>query len=75
MMQAKDISDDVVLDAIKTRGRNGVAIWSTRWDIQDELAQFPKKVVIAKLRSMIKRKLIDGCVCGCRGDFEIVEGG
>lgn len=74
MMQAKDIADEVMIDAIqKTRGRNNVAIWSTIWDIQGELPQFPKKVVIAKLRSMVKRKLINGCVCGCRGDFEVLE--
>jgi hypothetical protein len=40
------------------------------WDIEAGLADFPAKVVRAKLQSMVRRKLIDGCTCGCRGDFE-----
>jgi hypothetical protein len=31
----------------------------------------PHKVVVAKLAKLIRRGLIDGCACGCRGDFEI----
>ena len=40
---------------------------------QDELAVFPEKVVRAKAKRLIKRGLIDGCACGCRGDFEIMS--
>jgi hypothetical protein len=39
---------------------------------QDELAAFPDKVLRAKARRLIKRGLIKGCTCGCRGDFEIM---
>jgi hypothetical protein len=28
-----------------------------------------------KLQSLIDRKLIDGCTCGCRGDFELTPAG
>ena len=31
----------------------------------------PEKVALAKMRSLIKRGLVDGCPCGCRGDFEL----
>lgn len=31
----------------------------------------PEKVVLAKARRLVKRGLIDGCCCGCRGDFRI----
>lgn len=73
-MQAKDVSDAQVLGAMaSTRGRNGVSRWSTLWDVQESLASFPPKVVLSKLRSMIKRKVIGGCACGCRGDFEVIE--
>lgn len=73
-VQAKDLSDAQVLEGIvATRGRNGVPRWSTLWDMQAHLAAFPSKVVLAKLRSMIKRKVIGGCACGCRGDFEVAE--
>lgn len=74
LVQAKDISDDVMLDALaKTRGMHGVSRWSTLWDVQQALSQYPPRVVLAKLRSMTRRKIIDGCCCGCRGDFELIE--
>lgn len=31
----------------------------------------PPKVVLAKAKKLIERKVIEGCGCGCRGDFEI----
>lgn len=30
----------------------------------------PEKVVLAKAKRLIERGLINGCACGCRGDFE-----
>jgi hypothetical protein len=35
----------------------------------------PEKVALAKMRSLIKRGLVAGCACGCRGDFEITDEG
>ena len=32
--------------------------------------EMPCKVVLAKAKSLIRRGLIDGCACGCRGDWE-----
>lgn len=52
--------------------------WVSRWDIERALAaterypNVPEKVLLAKLRAMVKRKILDGCTCGCRGDFEIL---
>lgn len=55
-----------------------------RWDIEAVLATghikervedfpgVPSKVVLAKAKRLINRKVISGCDCGCRGDFEIV---
>lgn len=33
----------------------------------------PPKVGLAKMRALIKKKLVDGCACGCRGDFVITD--
>lgn len=33
----------------------------------------PPKVGLAKMKAMIKKKLVDGCACGCRGDFVITD--
>ena len=35
----------------------------------------PRKLVIAKMRTLIGRGLATGCACGCRGDFEITQKG
>lgn len=71
-MQAKDLDDAVTLAALAAcRGKHGVAAWSSRWDVQDEIKHAPPKVVLAKLRSMIKRGVLSGCACGCRGDFHL----
>jgi len=32
-------------------------------------------LVRAKMASLIRRGLVDGCACGCRGDFELTEKG
>lgn len=35
----------------------------------------PDKVVLAKMRRLIDRGLVDGCPCGCRGDYELTDAG
>ena len=47
---------------------------STIWDVQRLFPEFPPKVVRAKLQSMDKRGITDGCYCGCRGDINIISG-
>jgi hypothetical protein len=86
---ARDIPDELFLDAVRVaRGRNGVPQWATRWDVEavlggvtfprdftayPDVPGVPEKVVLAKAKRLIARKLLDGCPCGCRGDFEIPE--
>ena len=79
MSQAKDIADAAALDAVRAvRGRGipeEAKSWAgqsaTLWDVQAELAGFPPKVVQRKLGSMVRRGILKGCACGCRGDFEL----
>jgi len=35
----------------------------------------PFNLVKAKMRKLIKRGLVNGCACGCRGDFILTEKG
>lgn len=35
----------------------------------------PPKLVLAKMKSLIKRGFVDGCMCGCGGDFCITNRG
>jgi hypothetical protein len=47
--------------------------WCLIWDLEERLPQYPRKVIMAKCRSLIRRGLLTGCTCGCRGDFELPE--
>lgn len=68
-MKAADISDEAFLRLLN----NGS--WTHRWDMAERLPGVPEKVVLAKARRLIQRGLMDGCFCGCRGDFEITAKG
>ncbi len=35
----------------------------------------PGKLVLAKMRQLIHRGVVDGCPCGCHGDFTITSKG
>lgn len=85
-VQAKHISDQIIMDAIwasqvargkRAHERNpelyavGDVGWGTLGDVQEALAEFPPKVVLAKIRSLIRRGKMSGCGCGCRGDFDL----
>ena len=37
--------------------------------------EVPYKVGRAAMANLIKRGLVEGCTCGCRGDFEITDKG
>jgi len=70
-MQAKDIPDQAVLDAVwaildRTDHRS-----VSRWDLAAEFPLVPEKVLMAKARKLIRRRQLEGCVCGCAGDFTL----
>jgi hypothetical protein len=76
MMQAKDIPEEPILALLKSRP----GVWHTWWDtdsatmpnVKDAMPpEAPEKVRLAKMRSLVKRGLVKGCPCGCRGDFHI----
>jgi hypothetical protein len=82
VVKASDIPDEVFIAAVATCmvrqaeewGRPSA--WCHRQDVTAELSQVmgvdvPWKVVLAKAAKLIKRKRMDGCTCGCRGDFDL----
>jgi hypothetical protein len=68
-LQSKDINDYHVLELIE-RIESNESRWTFTWDIHAQL-QYPMKLVRAKASSLVRRGLISGCACGCRGDFEL----
>lgn len=85
-MQCKDIPDIPVLrflagpyDGWPVPGW-GTWFWSDDYKPANSVlnampAGTPPKLALAKMKVLIRRKLVSGCPCGCRGDFEITEAG
>lgn len=73
VIQAKHVLDEEILKVM--RGRSRWSRSSSRWHFEEAIPDVPRKVLLAKLASMIRRGIIDGCTCGCRGDFQIKEAG
>jgi hypothetical protein len=76
-MQCKDIPDEPILRFLAQRP----GVWHN-WNFGNEndvhLAMPPKtpeKLVLGKMRMLMRRGLVTGCGCGCRGDFEITDRG
>ena len=82
-LQCKDIPDRAILSILAANpGR-----WHGWWEGWNEgdfgmpsvrpafPASAPDSLILAKMRRLIARGLVDGCTCGCRGDFEITEAG
>ena len=80
--QAKDVDDRFVLETVhrlSMEGREygcGPPYWVMAWDLEKALGlEGTGRLLLAKCESLIKRKLLDGCPCGCRGDFELTAAG
>jgi len=76
-MQCKDIPTEPILDFIGRAGRFCTLFEGTEMPcVRDAMPPgTPEKVAYAKMRSLIRKGLVDGCVCGCRGDFELTARG
>jgi hypothetical protein len=79
-MQCKDIPDRPILEfLLGLNGRWGT--WFTYEPMPDNTVVLampkgtPEKLVCAKMRQLIKRGLVDGCDCGCRGDYVLTDKG
>lgn len=84
-LQAKDIPDIPILVFLTTKNNSYPDNCGATWyNINDDTGKripnslyniidpsVPEKVVRAKMNQLIKRKLVDGCGCGCRGDYVI----
>ena len=76
-MQCKDIPDAPILAFLAQRP----GVWHN-WYFGDDRdvhlampADVPDKLVVAKMNRLMQRGLVDGCSCGCRGDYVITDKG
>ena len=78
ILQCKNIPDKPILEFLLAN-KGTWCNWfeygenSVRVAMPQNLAS--DKLILAKMRSLIGRGLVNGCGCGCRGDFEITPKG
>ena len=89
-MQCKDIPDEPILRFLAGEV-DGYAEWvvpgSATWFADDDgrpypnsvlramPAETPVKLALAKMDMLIRKGVVEGCTCGCRGEFEITDKG
>ena len=81
-MQCKDIPNIPILQFLKSLekrplgGRRGTAFHGHDNSVQQAMPPgVTEKLALAKMGSLIRKKLVDGCACGCRGDFTLTAHG
>jgi hypothetical protein len=79
-MQCKDIPDRPILEFLREHTHEYK--WATWGDghsmptVRDAMPTgVPPKLQVAKMNKLIRRGVVDGCTCGCRGDYYITEKG
>jgi len=84
VVKTRDIKDIDILNYLYDRQGQWTSLWYGHFKEKDKTiddvyyampAETPHKVALSKMKSLYKRKLVDGCTCGCRGDFEITDKG
>jgi hypothetical protein len=76
-MKCKDIPDRPILEMLaKNPTRYHNWCFGNEFDVCRAMPpETPEKLRLAKMRMMIRRGVVDGCPCGCRGNFVITEKG
>lgn len=84
-IQAKHVDKLPILKFLNDLNRWGCMFDTGAGENRDELfdnsvwhaipEEVPYKVGLAAMDNLIKRGLVSGCSCGCRGDFEITDKG
>ena len=78
-MQCKDIPDQPILELLNQNPGEWHGWTKYNEAMPSVLPAFPdgcpEKLLLAKMAMLIRRGVVDGCACGCRGDFVITEKG
>lgn len=80
MPAAKEINEKPLLEFAAKHGGIGCYLNEETHtgyprNIGEAAKGFPIKVIRAKLAALIRRGLMTGCTCGCRGDYDITDKG
>jgi hypothetical protein len=72
-MQCKDIPNETVGEIVAlltSDGRTALTV-HIQASLEVRLGPVPWNLLLAKLRKLVKSGRIDGCACGCRGEFSL----
>lgn len=80
-MPAPDYGDAIpdrdfleVIDRLTSGVHEEANLWATIWELEDAFG-VGEAAIRAKARDLLKRELIYGCDCGCRGDWSLDDAG
>ena len=72
-MKAEDIPDELLPEVIKRLTQEwplGPSIWA----VAEAMPAYPEKVVVAKARRLMRRGILDGCIClNCGTGLQVVD--
>lgn len=72
-LQCKDIPDEDILALLRQRPGVGFSWFDIETGMPSVRKAFPPgcpdNLILAKMRQMIHKGVVEGCACGCRGDF------
>ncbi|EMP5829105.1 hypothetical protein R1R65_001588 [Klebsiella oxytoca] len=78
-MQVKDVNKIAVLKRIaeiEASGRSGTLFPGFDNSVNTSMPEgTPEKLQYAVMRNLLVKGLVDGCCCGCRGDFVLTAKG
>jgi hypothetical protein len=76
-LKCKDIPDEPIIRFLAKRpGEWHNWFFGDDKDVRQAMPpNLPEKLVLGKMRMLMRRGLVTGCGCGCRGDFEITAKG
>ncbi|MXF49657.1 hypothetical protein GR294_24505 [Raoultella sp. Lac2] len=78
-MQVKDVNKISVLKRIaeiEASGRTGTCFIGYENSVGTAMPDgSTEKFQLSVMKNLISKRLVDGCCCGCRGDFTLTEKG
>ncbi len=78
-LQCKDVEEKPILEFLFLHKNTPCSIFEPQYAERSVHLAFPKDIPFnllrGKMSQMIRKGFVDGCCCGCRGDFEITKKG